>query len=396
VLIPVSDVTGHRTISHNMLNAYGYSGSELDAELEPKGCPRQFKHRYVIKDAPKPDSEPMRLGRIVHAALQTMEDDAVGPEEALDKVWDPTLGPDRYLQVLTDLRTYLARESTPMDRYATWDTERRLFARLYVDEEFGEVWVQGIIDRIAVDFDNPGVVHVGDWKYVSRPPSFDDVLRSVQLKIYAWLVLNCWQELGLQRRPRVVVHLDAIKFRELTAVEYSEEDIEALEGWMRSAAHTILRDDEGEPILNWGCSYCPVQDSCPAFQALPDVGRELLTVKPEDRDERVKWRDKANAVRLLLQNAVKVVDENLKADAAKLGTLKAGGYVWSTVPDFEDITDTRQLHVLMGDPFYDAVTITKGRLEQEAAAAADPTVGAQMLACRTSRPSGTKIVKKKG
>lgn len=394
--IPVSEHTGLPTVSPSSLRKYGVGGFELDDQEQAQGCPRQWKARYVDKVVDD-DTDQMTYGRIIHRALQLMEERGIGPEEALEIAWSETvlhLTPDYYAESLRDLRNYLDRPSTPLDRYGTLFTERRLWSTLYIDEEFGPTALQGIVDRCAVDFDDPSLIHFVDFKSNRYPPSIEQVRRAVQPKAYTWLgYRNAADLFPHTSSPRIVFHLDAIKWKELPPVLFSAADLEAWHAWTVAIVRKIWRDETAEPDINPGCARCPVRDTCPAYQSLPDLGRELLSVKPEQADELVRWRDRAAAARSVLDKAIKEIDGRFVADAEQLGMVEAGGYQWVRAAKWETVLDARRLHHLLGDEaFYDLVTATKARLE-DLARTLDPSTAAQVLDCLRSEPNGTTVKK---
>lgn len=757
--IPTPEGYEFPTISPNGLRTYGSGGFALDGIEQPRGCPRKFYHRYVLQEDDPSESYPLKYGSMFHKALELMESEGLDPDAALAEAWDTSLPPEAYEEALADMRHYLDRPSTPLDRYGTLRTETELAAPLYVDPDFGPIYIRGIIDRIAVDFDTPNLLHVVDfkglaldtpiatpsgwttmaalrvgdevfngrgeptrvanksdvhhrpcyrltfddnqsivcdadhrwsvvlgpigerrkpavpapvvmtaaelaergisltygqrdvriwnagpldlpdadlpidpyvlgvwlgdgaaqagvvckplpalwdeirsrgyevgpdisspnraethtilglrrqlrvlglldnkhlpteyerasrrqrlevlqglmdtdghwnvkrqravmsttqewqaaaverlvtslgwkatrfhtkghgfgkavsviqvwftpttgeqvflarvpddyrpskrrqaqWRLLSKleevptvptqcievdspdhlylagshlipthntnrhPPSVEDVRRDIQGKIYVWLVKQCFEQLGLDNRPQAVFHLDAIKWRELPPILYSEADLEALHAWIVALVRKILRDDDHQPVVNEGCAFCFVKDTCPAYRSLPDLASELITVRPpgpkgkpphripwtpeeydclveayetelkQYQDDLVAWRDKANAMRLLLEKAVKETDSRFIADAQTLGSVRAGGYRWEVVTKWVQTQDIRRLHQLMGEDFWDAVTTSKTRLEK-IVKDWPPDLAEGVLACIRSEPDGTTVTKVK-
>jgi hypothetical protein len=394
--IPVSDHTGFPTVSPNSLRKYGTAGFDLADQEDAQGCPRQWKARYVDRIVDD-DSEVLAYGRIIHRALEIMEEDAIGPEPALERAWAESaldLSPEYYAESLVDLRNYLARASSPLDRYGTLFTERRLTALLYEDEDFGPTYLQGIVDRGAVDFDDPSLIHLVDFKSNRHPPSVEQVRRAVQPKAYTWLAYQNAAELFPHTTsPRIVFHLDAIKWRELPPVVFSDDDLEAWHSWTVAIVRKIWRDEDAAPVLNPGCTYCPVKADCPAYQKLPDLASHLMSVKPADADDLVLWRDRANAARLLLEKEVKAIDKRFVDDAEQFGLVEAGGYRWSRDVRWVDDTNHRELQEILGDDlFYEVVTVGKRKLE-DAVKMLDSTTARRALDCVRRIPDGTTIKK---
>ena len=394
--LPVKD--GRQYVSASLLRTYGAEMTLAGGEA-PKGCPAKYRAQYHDKTLRRMTSPQLTFGLIVHEALRIMEDDAAGPEEALSRAWSEHAGeyltPVDYQEALDDLRAYVARPSTPLDRYAVLATEQYLEALLYVDPEYGEIWYRCRVDAIALDHDQPALVHVGDWKTNRNPPSLDDVKGDIQLKGNAWCVYQCAEQLVPHiPQPRVVVHLDAIKHRELPAVYYTPADMEAWYEWTVALVKRILRDQDGRPRINEGCAYCPLRDTCPAYQQIPDLAVELAQVKPADRDDLADWRDRVAAAWSLLDKAKKDVDARFMADADREDGLVAGGWQWRREGNWINRIDARRFHRIVGDDtFYDAVTVTKRALET-AAKSVDPETAVEIGRCLSRQVDGSKIVRR--
>jgi hypothetical protein len=405
--------SGYPTVSPTMLRRYGASGFDLQEEEVARGCPRQFKAFYVDRVV-QDRSDVLDYGTIMHRAFQLMESESLNPEEALEKAWangsyEIAMDPEWLAEAADDMARYMARETTPLGRYATLGTELRLSHELYVDEEFGPVWIQGIVDRISIDFDDPALIHIGDWKTVRQPPSIDDVRKSVQAKTYVWLAYQCLEELlpadvlAQIDQPRVFFHLDAIKWRELDAVYFSDDDLEKWREWAISLVRRILRDTEAKPRLNEGCPHCPVRDSCPEWLGLPlkakdhadskpDMPKDWTQVSEEDRDLLAAWLGMANTYRLLLEKAVKDIDNRFKADA-KLGPVVTSTFTWSPTTKYDNEVDLRKLHSIIGDEFYDQFKGSQALVER-IAKGRSPAVAADVLECCSRVPTGITIERK--
>jgi hypothetical protein len=363
-VIPVSEKTGFPTISATQLRTYGAGGFALDEQEETKGCPRQWKAKYVdrvVDDGPR--SYPLQYGSFIHEVFYAMEQDGLSPEEAVEAKFPVDGDPKMIQEALDDLRGYMERGSTPSDRFATIGVELDLAAELYVDEEYGPIWWRGILDWVGIDPEDPGIVHVVDYKSNRFPPTIEAVRGDVQMKSYAWLIKQNAERLGLPPNVRVVVHLDAIKWREVV-VWFTDDDIDEWHTWAVAVTRTIVRDEECAPVINPGCSWCPVADTCPAMEALPKIGEEMLGAVPDgDWDARMRWRDQANRVRLLLEKRVKAIDEARDEEVHRNGELIANGYRWFLEAAWKTKVDARRLHRVLGDVFYEIVTVPKTKVD---------------------------------
>lgn len=392
--IPVSDRTGYPTVSPTMLRRYGVSGVVLPGQEEDQGCPRRFKAHYVEHRAPTDDAYVLRLGIIVHEALQLMEEESIPPEAALERCFPADLGPEAYDECLTDLTAYLERGASPSDKYAALATEQHLTAHLYDDEDHGPIYVQGFIDWIGVDANDPSTIHSVDYKHQRHPASREEVRQSLQFRIYDLLIRKNVARYTRRENPNVVMHLDAVKFSDV-AVRYQPEDAEVFEQWLITMVRHILADDDANPVLNPGCAYCPVRSDCPAFEALPEMAEQVLMARPgiDDDDARLAWRDRANAARLLLEKAVKEVDGRY-ADLtyASGGLFETPTQRFTVEPKYADEVDLRALHAALGDTFYEIARTSKTAVRR-ATKTWTPSSVADVEAAISRVTTGSKVVR---
>ena len=109
--------------------------------------------------------------------------------------------------------------------------------------------------------------------------------------------------------------------------------------------------------------------------------------------ERLRWRDAANKVRLLLEKEVKAIDQAFKDDAERNGGLVVGNTEWVLEPQWVDQVDLLALHEALGDRFYRVVSTSKTAVEREVKKDS-PDVLAAARACIERVPVGTKVTKK--
>lgn len=394
------EVVEAHTVSATQLRTYGAGGFRLTEQEEARGCPRQYKAKYIEHRVPDSFSFPLVYGRTIHEVLYMMEEEAIGPEEALDRCFPPELDPSAYREMLDDLTAYIERGASPTDRFGTIAVEQDLSALLYVDEDFGPVFYRGIIDWLGVDLEVPQLLRVVDYKSNRNPPSVDDVKGDVQLKGYDYLVRENWERyMPKGSRPLIAQHLDAIKWREVE-VKFTDEDIEDWHSWAVAVVRRILRDEEAEPVLNPGCAWCPVKDDCPAYLGLPTIAADLTGEDGKapaglTDTEKVAWRDQANAARLLLEKAVKAVDDEFAARVDAGGPIVVGAEEYVKEPQWANEVDLRALHRALGnDVFYRVITAGKGKIE-ELTKGWDPGRVAAVKAAYRRIPIGSKVVRRK-
>lgn len=392
--IPNNKITGGPTMSASQLRTYGAGGFRLDEQEEAKGCPRLYKAKYVERRVVEERSEILAYGSFMHDVLFRLENEDLTPEEALEQCFPVDLDPSYWVEARKDLTAYMERGASPVDRYATIAVEAHLTALLYVDEEFGPIYWQAYIDWLGLDPDVGNTLHVVDYKTNRMPPSLADVMGDAQMKAYHWVVAQNASKFGMTN-PRIVVHLDAIKWREVE-VTFTNQDIEDWHSWAVAVCRKILRDETAEPRTNPGCAWCPVKADCPAFDALPAQAADLAAalVGIEDPKDRLAWRDAANGIRLLLEKSVKAIDLDFDKATRAAGRIVVGETEFVLEPDWKTEIDIRSLHRAMGGEFYDVVTASKKAIETKTADWDTASV-APVKQAISRVPAGTKVVKRK-
>lgn len=387
-----TDKQGRPQVSITQLRAYGADDLRLDTAEAAKGCPRYYHRKYVAGDVPpEPRSEHLEFGSVMHRALFLMESDAIGPEDALQRAWSPMLSPGKWQEAVDVLQGYLARGG-PMVRFATLDHELDLAAELYVDEDYGPVMVRGVVDWLGLDVNEAGMLHGVDYKGQARPPARADVEGDIQLKCYQYLIGRNWGRwMRAGSPPRIVMHLDALRYGDV-AVMFTSTQIAEWREWASAVVRRMLRDEDAEPQLNDGCSYCPVRHDCPKWLGLPGAGETLLMRQAGTDDPGELWarRQEMFRVRKLLDAAVDNADEQLKQATQKAGQLRFADQHWKVVPAFEDDVDWHRLQGLLGDDLWQVVATSKTALERYARRL-DPSERAEVLACVGSTAAGTRV-----
>ena len=383
------------TLSASQFRTYGTGGFKLEDHEDEKGCPAKYKARYVDGLKDDGNSYPLMYGRFFHDIMFLMEQKQLTPDEAMQEAWDPSWDQAMWTEAREDLDNYLGRDATPGDRFGIIENEQELSALLYIDEEFGPVYYRGFLDVIAIDVNLKDVLHIVDYKTNRSPARTDDLLGDVQMRGYHWLAKMNWEK-WLPREPKIVTHLDVVKFRDVEIV-YSDADIEDWHTWAVAVARKILRDETAEPIINPGCGHCFVRDTCPAFVALPSIAdaQQKEGSALEDPVQKLAWRDKAHKTLSLLKKGVDSIDAEFKTKAEQLGRLVVGDQMFVKEVAYSNLVDIKKLHELLGDEnFYKVVTTSKTAIEKMAKTlpASD---GAQIKAVISNEATGTKITRRK-
>lgn len=361
-----SPAEGKPCLSMAQLSTFGAADVAMTNSEDLGGCPRRYKAKYVdgIKEI-RSKSMPLAYGSMIHRVLELVENQSISVDEALTLAWDPQLPPEQFAEAVADLDRWMSR---PSDGSATLATEIELYGLLYVDEEFGEVWYRGFIDRLDIDAVSDRLLYVVDYKTNRSPVSQSDVDASTQGKGYCWLVDQNYER-WLPVRPQIVFQLDPVKFGRVLTAGFSDATLQEWEAWVEAVARKILRDKKADPVLSSGCSWCHVKADCPKYQKLPGEGVSLLEKSHDlSRGRRWEWRVKANAVRLLLEKEVKTIDLEMLEAAYVEGELEVGDQRWSMQAAWRNEIDMHMLWEALGDELLSLVKISKKAVEERASA----------------------------
>jgi hypothetical protein len=391
------DAEGRPRFSVSQFRTFGSGDLTLNGHEEEKGCPRQYHRKYVLKDVPGEErSRPLELGSVLHRALELMEENSIGPEDALMQAWSPRLDAAAWSEALRVLLEYLDRGG-PMTVYATLAHELDVSSLLYEDEVYGPVMFRSILDYVGVDVNEPGVLHGVDFKSNQAPPTIEAVQRDMQMRSYDWQLRQQWANLVPGKySPRIVMHLDALRYRDI-AVTYTPDQAEEWRSWAEAVARQILRDETAEPHLNAGCTWCPVKHDCPKWLLLPDVGRSLAVKRTGQTPAQLhKQRKDLGLVKKLVEDALGSIDEQLEAEFRANGNhLALNGETWVQEDNWKNAVNLPRLHGILGDALYDVVTSSKSALEKYARTL-PPEKRSLVLSCITREPVGTRIKKTTG
>lgn len=398
VRTPVDD-QGRPIFSISQFRVYGAANLTLDQHEQPRGCPQQYRRRYVDKDVPGQErSVWAAMGSTVHAALHHMESHDTGPEEALAVVWDPQLPAEKFEELKNMLLSYLDRGG-PMNRYATLDHELDLIVQLYEDDDFGPVMFRVIIDWIGLDVQDQELLHIVDYKSGFELPTRESVRRSVQLKGYDWVIRRpeIWDRWMPHRSPRTVVHLDALRWKDI-AVRFTAEELEDWHTWAVAVARQMLRDKTWEPFLNAGCGVCPVNHDCQVWQALPGTASTVAMRRTGDTADQLYARLKElQQVAKPLSDAVKDATERLEKLVLAEGDLEFDdGGTWAKGTSWGNETDWPELHELIGPRVWDAAGDGSKAAVDRATSGLDESTRSRARALVKRVPTGTAVKKAKG
>ena len=355
-------------LHHRHIATYGAGGMELEAGVSEPGCPALYKARYVTKKEPFVAAWQPTYGLAVHEALYLIEEDGLTPDDALRRGFEkyPSLSADRFQEAVQDLTDLIERGGI-LTTMHTVAVEQHLTAPLYEDEDFGPIAYGGIIDHIGVqeDVDVNPVLWVTDYKTDRSPPSYTKLGRWRQGPGYAWLVRShADRYLPGVDGVRVNGLYEAVKWYTLP-IEYSNEDLDVWQEWAISIARAILRDDKGREKLNPRCTWCPIKADCKAWNQLPGDGETLLArLHEKPLIERVGALPDLKVLISRLKKEQEETEEALREAITAEGPLTIGEDQWLLKAAQRKDPRPRELHQIMGDDFYDVISVRIGDTEK--------------------------------
>lgn len=206
-----------------------------------KLCPKKYYHERVAKDIPFEETEALRYGNEVHAAIERyLKGGELDPKyehfrDTVDATWPS--GPD--VSVFVERKIGYTREFKPCDFFDA------------------EVWFRGKIDLLVVDNDHAWLL---DWK-TGRNARFAD---TTELELFAIGVFNAFEQ----------VHKIKAAFVYLVSGDFIERgyDRDSLPNLLMKHLPEVDRMEKAHQLNVWNPSpnftcknYCKVE-SCPHYR----------------------------------------------------------------------------------------------------------------------------------
>jgi putative RecB family exonuclease len=254
-------------------------------------CPLAFRFSYIER-LPEPPSAPASKGTLVHLALQhlmwrpseqrTIEHALIDLERARAELAADAefaqmeLSPEEWDAFHSDAEKLVHRYFELEDP----STVRVLGVELRVSAETRDgVLIRGIIDRLELD-ENDELV-VTDYKTGSAPSEGWEQKSLAGVHVYSLL---CERMFG--RRPSKVqlLYLSKPEFIVTSPSDQSLRGVEVKSGAVMQAVRTACARNDFRPRPSGLCSFCSFQEFCPSFGGRPELAREVLLARQDERD----------------------------------------------------------------------------------------------------------------
>lgn len=219
-------------------------------------CERQYFHKYVEK-RPYPANLPMQMGRIFHTAIHHVIQDGFSPVDAARfAIYQENGLPngERIQSVIWLLER--AYNRIP-------NSEVELTSEVYLSIKTTLGIVHGYVDLII---DEPAYDSTQIWDY-KLSWTASEAEQSRQLALYGWMLKELRGDVvGSNFEGRLV--FPRLSPDEDTAVELTEEKMEAAKQWLVRTIHRI-RSKSLDDMNDWElakdrkkCDYCPFVSLC--------------------------------------------------------------------------------------------------------------------------------------
>lgn len=364
-------------------------------------CPRRFdfgmRRHTDAGEAPEATNPDNAYGSAFHEAVAYAEQHDAGDDEAIQHAFDRYgrwLDPEDLTLLKADLEVYRRRDPTGVRLIAV---EQEIRVPLFVHDGV-TIYLRGKIDRLYQRIDNPSVfIHV-DYKTSKHKKAAAEVHSDVQLWTYNLGIHEVYPEC-----ETLVQLYDQLRFG-VEPTRKSAEQREEIREWLIKRATTILTDTELKPTHNDWCAWCPIMESCPVVDELSDFalariavlapaekhGRKtVVNLDPAKFDIYVDELEKVGNARKVLDR----FDESVRDALHKMPSTRRRELGYDLSPRGKDVWPPeamRAMHDVLGEDFYEVVSVSKTRAEGRLGGDERLTTVLEMAV----REEGTPVLKK--
>jgi hypothetical protein len=406
-----------------------------------RDCPRRFDFGMVrhteAGELPEAESSNNAYGSAIHEVIHLIEEGATD-EAAIQHAFNRYgrwLEPEDLDRLKKDIETYHQRDYLGVRTMAAEQDFRVPLMKWRCPQcqgsgESGDVVVFGDenatencemcggegevtiyyrfkVDRLYQRLDDPGAFLHIDYKSSKWPRTQKEVDEDTQLWSYNWAIHEIWPE--VERLEQVY---DQLLHGPLYTRKSAERRAEIKE-WLIKQATAILENDERgadgrlKPRFNMWCAYCEILTDCEVIPRLSDWAQSRIKAEREavaglDLGDTLVSADDLSRFTTLLKpagdgrKALEAYEETVKDVLRTLptSTRQELGYRLSNRSrDTWDPEALRAAQGLLGEPFFDLVTLAKKRLEE--AEVPDDTKDAVMSLAqkKASKPALVQIKK---
>jgi hypothetical protein len=376
-------------------------------------CPRrmsyQMKRWTEEGEPPESHANPhTRYGTAVHDGVQYMEETDAAPEEVVQFLMSNGhrwIDPEVSDELIADLEEHRNRDE-PLEWRLVWN-EQEIRVPLVVHKGV-RIFYRARIDRLYQHREWPGRYRLRDTKTSRWMKTKEDVDHDEQMSAYDWAVREYLPEV-----EELEIVYDQLRFGEVPS-RRSDDDRHRIKRWLQMGAIAVIDDDERGPDgllvpeFNQFCAYCPILLGCPVVPMLTNYAQaEIARLAPEIKDGRtLRPQLDPDVFDVYVDQLPQVMDAKgvlerfeaeVKAALLRLPSSEREAYGFGVRTRGRDVFSPEALraaHRLLGDGFYDVVSMSKEALTR--ATGSDEAKLKLIVGMADRRPGNPFVVRGRG
>lgn len=350
--------------------------------LDWRECPQRMAHgmrRHVTLPSGKKDEPPGHrnwtnaYGSAIHDAIHLVETLGLTNEEAVDRVWPEYggfLNPEELAMLKEDMDAY--RGDTPLGMElvaAEVDARVPLFVH-----EGRQVYFRFKIDALYRRTDDPTVFYQRDYKSSKHRKTQADVDSDLQMWAYNFGICELYPE-----AQSLLQSYEQLRFgNHLTSKNAGQRA--QMKEWLQRTALAVLEDDTLEPKQNDWCPWCPLVVECDQTKRSTRYWKGRLAIlaplTKEGRRTKVAFADEGADLEEMMRDVLppmirsrkhmETVEKALKGLIEEMTVEQREELGWRLSDRKAKVLSPdglRALHEIMGDSFYEAISVSRSALE---------------------------------
>ena len=316
-----------------------YRRSELETikpAIDASGC--LFRYDKIWNQGVDDTSDVALIGiafhAINHAYIEKLREAGLGQDNELaqDAFQDGVVAaqtPSRLLAAVNEVWKWHA-ESFELD-----------LNRFVAAEERGQAGDVGFTPDLVLAHPERNALEVKDFKSGWHPPQTEEELKKLfQARVYSRYAKDRWPNFSVYEFTLV-----AVRFRKSVTVQFTHEELDAVEQEVRAAIATIIeanRTQQWPATAGPACHFCSL--TCP-------IADEALTLPVRLHPSQLP---KIGSWLLVAEKQLRAVKKTLKQAVATHGPLTVNGMVWANRPSesrlypVDALMDVLKLRGVMG------------------------------------------------
>jgi hypothetical protein len=301
-------------------------------------------------------------------------------EEAIHQVWADYggfLDPEDLALLTDDLDSYRGDTPLGMELVAS---EQDLRVPLFLHEEDHEarqIYFRFTLDALYRRIGDATAFYHRDYKSSKWRRTQAEVDKDLQMWSYNFGIFEMFPECS-----SLIQSYEQLRFGNLTTGKNAEQR-QQMRAWLIQTIKAILADEKLEPKQNQWCPYCPLVVTCDQTIRASRYWRARLGVlapkTKEGRKVRINFSKEAGELERLISEVLPIIIESrkhmelaekeLKTIIEQMPSEQRDALGWRTSDRRTKILSPeglRELHAVMGDNFYEVVSLVRANLEKVA------------------------------